>query len=93
MAGADAAAAAAGALPNMHLLTGCMMIGQFLNIFLFGMSVVQGYMYFVNFKGDKLFMKIFVALLLVADTLNCVLNSGFIYQYTISHFGDYTYGE
>lgn len=77
----------------MHLLTGCMLIGVFMNVFLYGMSVVQGYMYFVNFKSDKLFMKVFVGCLLVADTLNCVLNTGFIYQYTVSHFNDYAYGE
>lgn len=89
----SSAAAAAAPLPNMHLLTGCMLIGVFMNVFLFGMSVVQGYIYFVSFKADKLFMKAFVAALLVADTLNCILDCGFIYQYTVSYFGNYEYGE
>ncbi|CAO1631380.1 unnamed protein product [Sympodiomycopsis kandeliae] len=87
------APAPAAPLPDMNLLTGCMLIGVFMNVFLYGMSVVQGYMYFTNFKSDKLFMKVFVGVLLLADTLNCVLDTGFIYQYTVSYFGDYMYAS
>lgn len=79
--------------PSMDLSLGCMLIGVFMNVFLFGMSVVQGYLYFINFKTDKLFMRAFVAVLLVADTLDCVLKCGFIYQYLVSHYGNLAYGE
>lgn len=80
-------------IPAMDLTLGCMFIGLLINVFLYGMSVVQGYMYFVNFKSDKLFMRVFVAVLLVADTLNCVLDCGFMYQYLVSNFGNLEYGE
>lgn len=79
--------------PSMDLSLGCIFIGLMLNVFLYGMSVVQGYMYFVNFPNDKRAMKIYVAMLLLADTLNCVFDCGFMYQYLISHFGDLKYGE
>ncbi|CAO1637479.1 unnamed protein product [Parajaminaea phylloscopi] len=93
---AEAAAAAmpsGPAAPSMDLSLGCMFIGMVFNVFLYGMSVVQGYMYFINFKSDKLFMRIFVGLLLVADTLNCVMDTGFMYQYLISNFGDLQYAS
>lgn len=92
MAGVDPAAIAA-AMPSMDLSLGCMFIGMLLNVFLYGMSVVQGYMYFINFKSDKLFMRVFVGVLLIADTLNCVMDSGFMYQYLVSNFGNLQYGE
>ncbi|PWN28356.1 hypothetical protein BDZ90DRAFT_250814 [Jaminaea rosea] len=79
--------------PAMDLSLGCMFIGLMLNVFLFGMSIVQGYMYFVNFPNDKMFMRVYVGVLLIADTLNCVLDCGFMYQYLISHFGNLEYAS
>lgn len=79
--------------PPMDLTLGCMFVGMVLNVFLYGMSIVQGYLYFVNFKTDKLFMRIFIGILLTADTLNAVMDTGFMYQYLISNFGNLVYGE
>lgn len=72
---------------------GCMLTGIYLNIFLYGMSIVQGYMYFVNFKNDKTFMRAFVAALLLADTLHTVMCSGFMFEYLVTNFGNAAYGE
>lgn len=38
-------------------------------------------------------MRLFVAFLFLADTLNSVLDTVFLYKYLVTHFGDFTYAE
>lgn len=42
---------------------------------------------FLRFKADKTWLRSFVAILFVLDTLNTVLDCHFLYDYLISHFG------
>ncbi|PWN42656.1 hypothetical protein IE81DRAFT_117480 [Ceraceosorus guamensis] len=67
---------------------GFILLGTMLNIWLYGFSVVQTYLYFVNFPNDKRLMRIFIAVLFVADTLHTALCSHFTYFYLVSNFGD-----
>ncbi|KAJ9476925.1 hypothetical protein PHBOTO_000581 [Pseudozyma hubeiensis] len=77
--------------PSMDLSMGCMYIGVMLNVWLYGFSIVQAYIYYVNFKNDKPFMRYFVLFLMVADTLNAIFDQVFMYQYLVSNFGNLTY--
>lgn len=64
-----------------------------LNVWLFGFSIVQAYIYYVNFKTDKPFMRFFVLFLMLADTANAIVDQVFMYQYLISNFGDLNYAS
>ena len=48
---------------------------------------------YVHFKNDKPFMRWFVFVLMLADTANALLDLIFIYQYLITHFGNYDYAS
>ncbi|PWN50293.1 hypothetical protein IE53DRAFT_330530 [Violaceomyces palustris] len=78
---------------SFDLSLGCMFIGVVINVWLFGFSIVQAYIYYVNFKTDKRSMRIFVGFLMVADFTNTLLNVIFIYQYLVSNFGDLQYAS
>ncbi|CCF53987.1 hypothetical protein NDA11_000710 [Ustilago hordei] len=77
--------------PAMDLSLGCMYIGVMLNVWLYGFSIVQAYIYYVHFKTDKPFMRYFVLFLVVADTANAIFDQVFMYQYLVSNFGNLTY--
>ncbi|GAC95650.1 hypothetical protein PHSY_003226 [Pseudozyma hubeiensis SY62] len=68
-----------------------MYIGVMLNVWLYGFSIVQAYIYYVNFKNDKPFMRYFVLFLMLADTINAVFDQVFMYQYLVSNFGNLNY--
>jgi len=70
---------------------GPMFIGTVLNIVLYGIMITQTFIYFSNYKGDRLWMKIFVGLLFLADTLNSVFDLIYLYDSLIIHFTDVAY--
>ncbi|KAF8158463.1 hypothetical protein B0H34DRAFT_859227 [Crassisporium funariophilum] len=67
---------------------GPMFIGFTFNVFLYGIMVTQAYLYFTTYKQDRTWMKSFVVLLLVADTVNTVFDFAYLYRSLIVHFGD-----
>uniref|UniRef100_V5EWD4 DUF6534 domain-containing protein n=2 Tax=Kalmanozyma brasiliensis (strain GHG001) TaxID=1365824 RepID=V5EWD4_KALBG len=75
----------------MDLSLGCMYIGVMLNVWLYGFSIVQAYIYYVNFKNDKPLMRYFVLFLVIADSINAVFDQVFMYQYLVSNFGNLVY--
>jgi len=50
--------------------------------------ITQTFLYFSNFRKDKLWMKCFVVLLFVADTVNSVFDIVYLYNTLIVHFDD-----
>ncbi|KAG9311992.1 hypothetical protein JVU11DRAFT_7263 [Chiua virens] len=66
---------------------GPMLIGTLLNCILYGATVVQAYIYFQTYKGDKRWMKMFVLYMLIFETLNTACDIGVIYEPLILHFG------
>ncbi|KAL4253774.1 DUF6534 domain-containing protein [Abortiporus biennis] len=64
------------------------LIGTFLNVFLYGVMVSQTFMYFTTYVHDKTWMKLLVATLFIADTINCVFDIYWIYDSLINHFSD-----
>ncbi|KAF8177996.1 hypothetical protein BJ912DRAFT_1130885 [Pholiota molesta] len=65
---------------------GPMFIGFTFNVFLFGIMVTQVYLYFTTYKNDKRWMKIFVIVLVIADTANTIFDAAYLYQSLIVHF-------
>jgi len=72
---------------------GPMFIGFTFNILLYGIMFTQVYLYFTTFKKDKAWMKIFVIVLLLADTANSIFDFIYLYESLIVHFADITYLE
>ncbi|KAJ3537853.1 hypothetical protein NM688_g6611 [Phlebia brevispora] len=64
------------------------LIGAFLNVFLFGIMTTQVYYYVTNYKKDRLWIRIFVLTLLVADCVNSIFDIYWLYTDIIYHFGD-----
>ncbi|TFK52444.1 hypothetical protein OE88DRAFT_1657711 [Heliocybe sulcata] len=67
------------------------LIGLFFNILLYGIMITQTFLYYNTFKKDRLWMKIFVMVLFIADTLNSVFDCAWIYQSLIVNFGNSPY--
>ncbi|EIN08873.1 hypothetical protein PUNSTDRAFT_68337 [Punctularia strigosozonata HHB-11173 SS5] len=61
--------------------------GTFCNVTLFGILLSQAFFYFTTFTRDKLGIKLFVAILLLADTVNCVFDIWWIYDILVNRFG------
>ncbi|KAJ7457856.1 hypothetical protein FB451DRAFT_589608 [Mycena latifolia] len=66
--------------PNVELLFGPMLIGVLLNTTLYGVSLVQVLMYYTRYKRDRKWFRYLALYLLIAETVNTVLNIGLIYE-------------
>ncbi|OCH90855.1 hypothetical protein OBBRIDRAFT_754219, partial [Obba rivulosa] len=66
------------------------LLGVILNIFFYGIMVTQTFLYYNTYRKDHLWMKLFVAGLVLADTINCVFDIWWIYDIVINHFGDFS---
>ncbi|KAG6332851.1 hypothetical protein ID866_6236 [Astraeus odoratus] len=67
---------------------GPFLIGVAINIMLYGIMITQTYLYFAAYKSDRLWMKMFVAFLLLTDTVNTLFDFIYAYQSLVNHFGD-----
>jgi len=64
------------------------LIGIFLNAMLYGAMITQTFFYFSTYRTDPAWIKIYVAVLFVADSLNAVFNLAWIYGVLINNFGN-----
>ncbi|KAF8873179.1 hypothetical protein CPB84DRAFT_648890 [Gymnopilus junonius] len=55
---------------------------------LFGVTLVQTYMYYLNYSNDWMFQRVSVGILLVLDTLHLALTIHAVYHYVITSFGN-----
>ncbi|KAJ8080469.1 hypothetical protein PM082_017302 [Marasmius tenuissimus] len=70
---------------------GPMFIGLLVNVLLYGIMITQVYLYFSSYKKDKTWIKLFVLLLLLCDTVNSVFDSVYLYGSLILHFNEVEY--
>ncbi|KAE9392852.1 hypothetical protein BT96DRAFT_979191 [Gymnopus androsaceus JB14] len=70
---------------------GPMFIGFSFNLVLYGIMTTQVYLYFNTFKKDRVWMKILVVFLYLADTVNTVFDAAYLYNSLIVHFDDVSY--
>ncbi|KDN41710.1 hypothetical protein RSAG8_07241, partial [Rhizoctonia solani AG-8 WAC10335] len=68
---------------------GAILIGTFLNVWLYGILVTQVTMYYSVYKSDATWVKLLVAWLMLLDTLNTIFDMGFVYRYSITLFGNF----
>ncbi|KAJ3710335.1 hypothetical protein DFJ43DRAFT_1109026 [Lentinula guzmanii] len=74
-----------------EIAQGPMFIGYSFNIVLYGIMITQVYLYFNTFKQDRLWMKMLVAGLLLADTVNAIFDAVYLYDSLVIHFDDIAY--
>ncbi|KAJ3893765.1 hypothetical protein GG344DRAFT_42599 [Lentinula edodes] len=72
---------------TLYCRHGPMFIGYSFNIVLYGIMITQVYLYFSSFKKDRMWMKMLVAGLLLADTVNAIFDAVYLYDSLIIHFG------
>ncbi|KAJ7452036.1 hypothetical protein B0H11DRAFT_2201370 [Mycena galericulata] len=70
---------------------GPMFLGLSLNIMFYGIMITQIYLYTTTYKRDPLYIKLYVAVLLLADTLNTGFMIAYLYSSLIVHFNDLAY--
>ncbi|KAF7307856.1 WD-REPEATS-REGION domain-containing protein [Mycena kentingensis (nom. inval.)] len=69
---------------------GPMFLGLTMNILLYGIMITQMYLYITTYKRDSRFIKSYVAILMLADTLNTGFITAYLYESLIVHFGKHT---
>ncbi|KAJ7146203.1 hypothetical protein C8R44DRAFT_756840 [Mycena epipterygia] len=74
-----------------ELAHGPMFIGLTLNICLYGVMLTQIYLYTTTYKRDSIYIKLYVAALMLADTLNTGFLIAYLYDSLILHFNDLAY--
>ncbi|KAJ7270636.1 hypothetical protein B0H12DRAFT_774523 [Mycena haematopus] len=70
---------------------GPMFLGLTMNILLYGIMITQIYLYTTTYKRDPLYIKLYIAVLMVADTLNTGFMVACLYQSLVVHFNDLAY--
>ncbi|ETW79425.1 hypothetical protein HETIRDRAFT_427990 [Heterobasidion irregulare TC 32-1] len=77
-------------LTPLDSLLGAAYVGVIVSTVIYGVTCLQVYLYYTEHcSNDGRFVKVFVAALMLLDTLYVVLLAHFLYHYTITNFGDY----
>ncbi|KAI1782787.1 hypothetical protein LXA43DRAFT_1187399 [Ganoderma leucocontextum] len=66
----------------------CGLIGLVVATGVYGITILQAYMYFRNNGHDSIYLRSFVASLFILDTISMVLTVNIFYEYFITDFGD-----
>ncbi|KAF7317372.1 hypothetical protein HMN09_00473500 [Mycena chlorophos] len=66
--------------PDVTSLFGPLLLGVLLNTTLYGVMMIQAYLYFNHFKSDRSWFKWLVGYLVVVETANVVCDIGLIYE-------------
>ncbi|KAJ6465003.1 hypothetical protein C8R45DRAFT_1107226 [Mycena sanguinolenta] len=70
---------------------GAWFIGLILSCCVFGISLLQVYLYYTKYSPrDGMFLKSFVGVLIVVDGFNVALIAMAFYNFVVTNFGDYT---
>ncbi|KAF8337544.1 uncharacterized protein EI90DRAFT_3043335 [Cantharellus anzutake] len=71
-----------------NVIVGPLLIGSWLNIWLYGMMLIQAQAYYRHAQNDPAWIKYLVAFILLADTFNSVFDAWFTYHYAVLEFGN-----
>jgi len=75
--------------PNLGSIQGALYLGGMGSAMLFGITNLQMYFYFKNYKDDALFLKFVVVVLWFLDTLHMVFAIIDVWQSLVDSFGNY----
>ncbi|KAJ7723288.1 hypothetical protein DFH07DRAFT_1005624 [Mycena maculata] len=74
------------AAPDVILLFGPLLLGVILNSVLYGILLVQAFMYYNRYKGDRVWFRYLVLYLVIMETANWVCDIGLIFEPLIVRF-------
>ncbi|KAJ7473029.1 hypothetical protein B0H11DRAFT_2236574 [Mycena galericulata] len=66
--------------PNVTLLFGPLLLGVILNTLLYGIMIVQAFMYYHRYRKDRPWFRYLVLYLVIMETVNWVCDVGLIYE-------------
>ncbi|KAJ7354278.1 hypothetical protein DFH08DRAFT_854521 [Mycena albidolilacea] len=75
------------AAPDVTLIFGPMLIGVLLNTMLYGIMIVQAFLYYSRYKGDRPWFRHLVLYLVLAETANWVCDVGIVYEPLVIRYG------
>lgn len=73
--------------PLFELVFGPMLIGAFLNAILYGIMVMQMFIYYQTYTKDPSWLRYFVLYLFIIETVNTACDVGVVFQPLILEFG------
>ncbi|KAI9452298.1 hypothetical protein BJY52DRAFT_942904 [Lactarius psammicola] len=74
--------------PNIEEFAAPMMLGALWNWTLYGVLIVQLYVYSYNFSGDRTLLKVLVYSVFLVETLQTALSGADLYYWFVSGFGN-----
>ncbi|KIJ39571.1 hypothetical protein M422DRAFT_257622 [Sphaerobolus stellatus SS14] len=74
-------------MPDVQPLFGPMLIGVFLNMILYGVLVVQSFLYYQTYRKDPKWIRYFVLYLVVMETINTAFDMYLIYEPLVQRYG------
>ncbi|KAJ7278865.1 hypothetical protein C8J57DRAFT_1465141 [Mycena rebaudengoi] len=86
--GAAAAAAIAAAVQQIKEVFATSFIGFAVATAVYGISVLQCYLYYRNYRKDAVLLKVTVGCLWLFDTLSTIMVTHSLYTYFVTNFGD-----
>ncbi|KAF9224895.1 hypothetical protein BS17DRAFT_55854 [Gyrodon lividus] len=73
---------------NLGFYTGSTLAGIFGSLVLYGVSVLQTFIYYVSYPDDSASKKLLVIIVFLLDTVHSILACAGIWNYLVQHFGD-----
>ncbi|KAI0067075.1 hypothetical protein BV25DRAFT_1912412 [Artomyces pyxidatus] len=70
---------------------GALIVGMMLNLILYGFMFMQCFVYLTTYKNDAMWIKLFVAYLFIADSVDTAFTAATLYDYLVKHFGEVDY--
>ncbi|KAF8991976.1 hypothetical protein BDQ17DRAFT_1313121 [Cyathus striatus] len=67
-------------IPGIDILIGPMLIGVFLNTILYGVFVVQAFIYYQTYRQDASWIRYFILYLFIMETINTGFDIGMMYE-------------
>jgi len=74
-------------MSGIDIVYGPLLIGVFLNCILYGVLVMQVFIYYQTYRRDRTWIRLFVAYLFLAETVNTACDMYLIYQPLVQEFG------
>ncbi|KAL4256089.1 hypothetical protein AB1N83_011796 [Pleurotus pulmonarius] len=75
------------AMPSVELIFGPMLFGVFLNTLLYGVLMLQAFIYQRTYKSDKTWIRCLVGYLFFVETLNTAFDWGTMYEPLVKRWG------
>lgn len=74
---------------DLSLSWGSLLAGTFASLILYGVSILQTFIYYVQYPKDRTPLKLLVAVVLLLDTLHQFLACAGLWSYLVQYYGDF----